>query len=555
MPTNLIHIHHLDARYRVSRSLDNPSSLQHRLDRIATDLLARVWEDRIAHVRGGDEVIYFIKQMEVNLILDPSSGDDRALAETWACALHEGILRALSLGDSSVVVFRDRVAYVASFLEDLLRGRAWNQWYYHEFEHLRSLPLGQAAFRILSEDGDTGRDALIELTRRDDLDLLLAILTDAEVEVIVSKCLLPPGPTVILPNIYAEWIRSLRSLLAGQRFTLTSVLSRDVARLYLSLLRQRPELGPDVNLARFVRSLLQLRQAIVQMRNRRDFLSMVESEEWTGALNLLGRGDEQQFLGMLVREIGGPEIVLLLRDLQAGSPHTATRRISTQYGGIFLLAPTIAELGLQDFLQLCPYPEPQGVSKSGLLLFLIALQCLGRRNAEQAQRDEGLALFAGLSAPPTLHQLNEYAEGLVPDMHQAFSDMFQTYQIEIVNRPGVLKPRSIPSEVIDNSGWLWLSSGAEPFLPNREWDLALSMASLTALRWFASKLGAFSESSPEYLCRNFLESQADVEVFADRIAVHFLTCPLQMVLRMIGFDHTTWTVPWLEDRKLEFRFD
>jgi hypothetical protein len=37
--------------------------------------------------------------------------------------------------------------------------------------------------------------------------------------------------------------------------------------------------------------------------------------------------------------------------------------------------------------------------------------------------------------------------------------------------------------------------------------------------------------------------------------VRFLTCPLQTVLRMAGFDHNTWEVPWLENRKLEFHFD
>jgi hypothetical protein len=107
---------------------------------------------------------------------------------------------------------------------------------------------------------------------------------------------------------------------------------------------------------------------------------------------------------------------------------------------------------------------------------------------------------------------------------------------------------------MNNSGWFSLRSEAELFLPDHEWDLALSVVSSAVLRQFASKLGAFAESTPGYLCRNFLESHSEIEVFTNHISVRFLTCPLQMVLRMVGFDHTTWQMPWLEDRKLEFHF-
>ena len=84
---------------------------------------------------------------------------------------------------------------------------------------------------------------------------------------------------------------------------------------------------------------------------------------------------------------------------------------------------------------------------------------------------------------------------------------------------------------------------------------ALAPLSSYVLSRFAARLGAFAESSPDYLRRNFLECRAEVELFAGRVSVRFLTCPLQMVLRMAGYDQASPAVPWLKNRKLEFHFD
>ena len=540
MQNDSIHIHHLDSHYRISKSQDRPSALQRRLDHIAKDLLARAWEDRIPQMGVPDDALYFIKSMAVNLTLDSANRDDHALATSWAGALHQGIVRSLSCRDHSVIVFRDRSEFVASFLGDLLRGRAWGNWYYHEFEFLQVFSISQAALRVLTDDGDTGREALTELTRRGDLDLFLAALNDTEVEAIVSCCLLPPGPEIILTNRYAAWVQGLRSLLASRRLPLTAVLARDVARLYLGLLCEQPELGPDVNLARFIRDVLRLRQ-----------------EDWQ-------QHEGRKFLTMLEREVPKTALAALLQDLQTQTQPAATSRVFTRYGGLFLLMPAMVEMRLHEFLQSCPYPEPQERSKSNLLLYVIALQCLGPQNAAPARHDGGLARFAGLATAPASSQsfdkleasLQQYAQALTAEMHEAFMKSFQAHHQEAVQRAGFfLRSQNISSGQLDNAKAFSLNWEAEPFLPEQEWDLALATVSAAALQWFAAKLGAFADSTPDYLRRNFLESHAEIEVLADRLVVRFLTCPLQMVLRMAGFEHNTWEIPWLENRKLEFRFE
>jgi hypothetical protein len=553
-----VRIHQFNAQYNVARNAiahDNPADLQRRLDRIATDLLARVLDDRIADLTDSDDPICFIQEMEVNLTLDPTYLDDRQLAATWADALYKGILQTLSHPDSSAVIFPNRGEFLASFLEDLLRGRAWDYWYYEEFDSLRSDSVGQAALKVLVKDGDTGRDALLELTRRGSLDLLLANLGDGEVDAIASQCLLPPSLRVILPNALPVWVQSLRSLL-GSGLRLTFTLSRDAMRLYFNLLHQRPELGPDVNLARFIRDVLELRQTVAAMNDRSAFLSHLGSDNWTATLNPLGRGSGQQLLMSLMRELTGGEVVALLRDLQVETLQPISQRVVTPYGGVFLLVGAIADLELYDFLQRCPYPEPEGISKIGILLWAIALQCLGDRNAIQAKRDRGLTLLAGLSKVPDLTQLQHYVEMFSPAIHTAFIQQFQIHLSEQLRRPEQFGlARSLSSTSTVSLDWFSLCPESNPLLPDSQWDAALAIVSSTILQAFAAKLGAFSNSSPSYLCRNFLESQAAIEVSGNAIVVRFLTCPLQMVLRMAGFESSTWEVPWLENRQLTFQFD
>jgi hypothetical protein len=575
-------VHHLDAQYRLPRTQASDATIvQRRMDQIATDLLSRLWENQLTQQNASDEALYFIENLTLELTLDPSIRNDRTLAEGWAQALQAGILRTLNQRDVYVLVFRNRAEFLASFLDDLLQGRAWNYWYYQELLSLRSLTVGQAVVQGLTEDGDRGRDVLLELTQRGSLDPLVAVLSDAEVEAIVTTCLLPPSPVLVLPNVYRIWVEHLIALVKRYPLTVAATPARNLTRLYLLLLRQNPELGPDVHLARFILEILQLQQAVTNLTNRRQFLIQLEAGNLTAALRYLKGSDEKQQLTTLFHETSGTEVAALFQALQgeafpvpmpASEPSTElasdeeqassietppaiSRRLSTPFGGVFLLMPAIAELELFPFFQTCPYPESTELEKARLLLFLIALQCLGSQNAAQASREPGLALLAGLPRIPTPPQLQEYATHLTSELHSACATQFQAHQAEIARRLPRLptrpeqqgSPYPVDLEV--------LCLNAVPFTGDREWDLTLAAISVATLYQFASKLGAFATSSPDYLRRNFLESQADVKLSDDRLTVHFLTCPLQLVLRMAGFDNTPWTIPWFNDRQLMFEFN
>jgi hypothetical protein len=289
------------------------------------------------------------------------------------------------------------------------------------------------------------------------------------------------------------------------------------------------------------------------MANRSAFLNQLGADNWSVALSYLERGTGRQLLTHLQRESTGTELVGLLHDLEVDAPDTPTQRIRTAFGGIFLLVGAIADLDLYSFLQNCPYPDAQGIPKANLLLWLMALQCLGAGNLEQARRDRGVLGLAGLAQAPEPEWLLDYAALLTEEIHGAFGQDLLAHCQRVIRQPDlfVYQRLSIPPEP---SEWLSLHSATHSPLPDESWDRELGLMSAIALQGFATRLGAMA-GSPSYLSRNFLESEAEIWVSEGAIAVNFLTCPLQMVLKMAGFEHFRWQIPWLGNRQLIFNFD
>src|SRR5689334_5869003 len=110
MPPYEIDVRRLEANYRVARGSGDAASVERRLNRVATDSLARSWE-RHADAFGEDGAYHFVERVTVNLSLDIAGGDD-SLARAWSAALHGAVLRAVAAGGAGVTSFRDRGEYL-----------------------------------------------------------------------------------------------------------------------------------------------------------------------------------------------------------------------------------------------------------------------------------------------------------------------------------------------------------------------------------------------------------------------------------------------------------
>jgi len=81
-------------------------------------------------------------------------------------------------------------------------------------------------------------------------------------------------------------------------------------------------------------------------------------------------------------------------------------------------------------------------------------------------------------------------------------------------------------------------------------DIVGTLLARATLKGFARQLMGFQSSSPEHLCRNFLEGIGTVHNRPDRIEVELPRSPLLLVLQLSGLTKQTYAVPWLEGREV-----
>jgi hypothetical protein len=93
------------------------------------------------------------------------------------------------------------------------------------------------------------------------------------------------------------------------------------------------------------------------------------------------------------------------------------RTIRTQFGGLFLFLPALAEMGFDRLIGRCDFPGTESVPAAHALRSLLALKLFGTQrhlHVMSAVFDEGLALFAGLNVIPKRSFLTEYSCRIAP---------------------------------------------------------------------------------------------------------------------------------------------
>ena len=486
-----VNIHHMRATYHLPRAgAADHSRLAAQLDRVAAELLAPSLE---ALAEPHDPRLYFIEHVDVAVRVDPQR--PAVATGAWAGAIRRHVAQAVA-SDPSVVVFASRAAFEAAFLADLLRGRANGVWLYREFDALLPLSPGDAAANLLLRDGDTGFDTLLELAKASALDALLAAMTDSQVDEVARRCLLPSGTGGTHTASAENWLRAARDA-ASAAANGPTARGRALVRLYATILRDKPGLGPDRNLARFLDSLVRLADLLADSRDRQGFLD--DLARGGGCLARLA-GDGARLSG-IVRSLGpaGRELQGETVGRLAATPDVSpvTTEFS-RYVGLFLLVPTVIRLELDKrFL----FDACDSAREFQTLLYGLALSCLGLETDTGARPDPGPRWFAGLAVPPTAAQVRDTA--------------------------------------------LRLERAGGSFT-------ALAEEVMSA---FAATLGDFAVSSAEFLRANFLFSTGTAALSDDALALNLEHCPLRVVLQLAGFGHNHWAIPWFGGRRLSFRFE
>jgi len=185
----------LHCRYRISA--DSTLPLLTRLDEVGRQALASICADALASVLQEDRTVWIVRSVSVPMTLNPKSvWDDTILAKQWANRITIAATREIAKGSdgANVMRFDDQADFVAVFLSDLLRGRAWQHWYYGALERFRNQTTGSAAFGVLLENRDYIPHILARLARMGSLETLLAVLGPDAVKRIWSQELKGPDP-------------------------------------------------------------------------------------------------------------------------------------------------------------------------------------------------------------------------------------------------------------------------------------------------------------------------------------------------------------------------
>ncbi len=163
-------IQRLHSRYQPLARRDAVPRITERLDRVSRHQLSPMLGASLDRALRDDPAVYVLQRLDVSLALHVSSVvADTDLAQRWAAKLTGAILRQLAKGadpGAGIMRFADPVDFRASFILDLLDGRAWDLWFYASFEKYRELGVARAMQAVLLEDREQLPAILAELMRR-----------------------------------------------------------------------------------------------------------------------------------------------------------------------------------------------------------------------------------------------------------------------------------------------------------------------------------------------------------------------------------------------------
>ena len=172
-----------------------------------------------------------------------------------------------------------------------------------------------------------------------------------------------------------------------------------------------------------------IRAAIVTLRKQN--LSIYDISQV-----LTERGDARSpvAVSLILKEEGFARLPRRQDDERPAGPRTTTaavadvraldlspRQFRTQFGGLFLFVPVLAQIPLPTILRTAHFPGTQMIPADHAIRALLGLKLFGARRHSHVMADvldDGLALFAGLNVIPKRSFLTEYSCRIPPQSYQ-----------------------------------------------------------------------------------------------------------------------------------------
>jgi hypothetical protein len=416
---------------------DTIAHVTDRIDRCVAEELSARCNLHFQHaLRGASTAVWRIRRLNLSFTVDIASPGAADIVQAWSDRLVSHIVEIVEDGAEidGVVRFPHRAAYLAQFVLDLALGHARGKWYYQEFQSLDQLAGGRAIAVVLTREPVQGRETLLHLTRSAGLEEILLVLSDSDARMIYEECFDSAHGMREIREADPEKV--FRQLVDGRQISLLSAEVSQWSGRLLEVWSGEPVRGPCVPqkdyhdalrwmaraALRFpgaerepavlaaLNGLLALRGVLTAIRSPlgadrlvRDLTEEKITLEEAFAVALKeGAASPQiglRFLAQIAR--GDPDWAMqaaaaLLRDkLPPGASAPAGESMLTPFGGIFLIAPVLVELQLNETAIAAAGDGEQRQDAAAILRRLVLAKCLGRANSFASLSDPALRLLSG----------------------------------------------------------------------------------------------------------------------------------------------------------------
>jgi hypothetical protein len=403
--------------YFVPANYSAPQDLQRRADSIVADRLASDCSLCLEQsLDAADPAVWRIRDLTVNLALEASFSDPQDVARSWGRRLAAEIYSVVERGEvsDSILRFPNMAAFLAQFIFDLAAGRAWEKWYYQEFEGLRVLSVRQAICAIFLRGDPLPVELILNLLSAGQLETVLFALDDADALLIFDLCFDSASATPS-GDALEKWTGVVLELWNAAPLRAASRDQhrfRDALRLFARTLSQFPAALGDLRLKSVINGLLDLRRVLSAIGSTHVLDSIIRnlaSGHLQSAMELAvgaGCNDPTAALTFFAERMQGDQhwgaqavAVILGESHQEGFLTSGTmsegESLLSSFGGIFLLGPSFDALRLDEFACAAAEPSESPGKTATLLRHLAAVKCLGRNHVCDSADDPALRLFSG----------------------------------------------------------------------------------------------------------------------------------------------------------------
>ena len=581
-------IQRLNCAYLAPVDQPDPERLRRRIDDVVRSRLAPLFARALAQTLDtGDESVWLIRRLEVDLAVDMGALDDHALARAWTQQIAVRLARVITSGGDGedILHFPNRAAYLAQFGRDLARGSAWSKWYYAEFDTLRLLPEGTAFVEALLRRPEVGLQALRALAQGSGLEHVLGMLSARQAERLLDG-LTPSGDShdsrTSAEQVLQAW--------DAARLMRPIDTPHNRLRLLACMLMNAPGFSVDASLRDSLIALTEvagvLERTAGSLRRLIDWVTMQEgtplasnlssdTAEW---LAQTAQGDANWLLN--AAQMIAPAAAA---DVSGAAPSTArASTLITHFGGLMHLLSIWVELDVPGAIDLAcaGAAENERPRLAEALRLGLALRCLEPKNAIDLLSDEGALLALGIQAPFSAEELRRTLSAplrLAEMTRHVVEQLIQRGECDPGRAVTDVTPDAVITRDADTGYWL----DAQPTKRNQVSDaevkrnpvsarnrvseslqnpggllpLPLCLLAHNTLRWLARRMRGFENSSAAYVRANFLESIATLSLNSEALRAQLTQPPLGMLLRLAGLSEYRYALPWWPGREIHVEME